>query len=49
VAGYANPWWTSFLVSRISTWGVWGVTTAFGLTDTAPDFSLGLLCRFCLD
>jgi hypothetical protein len=49
VAGYANPWWASVLVSRVSTGGVWGLTASFGLTDTAPDITLGLLFRLRLD
>lgn len=49
VAGYSNPWWVSFLVSRVSTGGIWGLTTSFGLTDTAPDVTLGLLFRLRLD
>ncbi len=48
VPGYADPWWASLLVSRLSARGIWGFTASFGLTDTAPDFTLGLLYRLRL-
>ncbi len=48
VAGYADPWWASLLVSHVSSRGIWGLTASFGLTDTAPDVTLGLLFRLKL-
>jgi hypothetical protein len=48
VAGYADPWWASLLVSRVAARGIWGLTASVGLTETAPDFTLGLLFRLKL-
>ena len=48
VAGYADPWWASLLISRVFPRGIWGLSTSVGLTDTAPDFSLSLLYRLRL-
>ena len=45
VPGYAHPWWTTLLVSRVFPRGIWGLSASFGLTDTAPDITLALLFR----
>jgi len=48
VAGYADPWWASLLISRVFPRGIWGLSTSLGLTDTAPDFTLALIYRLRL-
>jgi len=48
VADYADPWWASLLVSRVSARGIWGLSSSIGITDTAPDFTLALLYRLRL-
>ena len=45
VAGYDDPWWASILVSRSFSWGIWGLTTSVGLSDAAPDLTVGLVWR----
>ena len=49
VAGYADPWWTSVLVSRVFATGIWGLSTSVGITETAPDFTLALIWRLRLN
>jgi hypothetical protein len=48
VAGYADPWWCSVLLGRLFSRGIWGVTITIGLSETAPDFGLGLIWRLRL-
>jgi hypothetical protein len=45
VPGYADSWWTGLLVGRSFKGGIWGLATSVGLSDGAPDFTLGLLWR----
>ena len=45
VAGYDDAWWVSLLVGRSFSRGIWGVTASVGLSDTAPDVTVGLVWR----
>lgn len=45
IAGYSDPWWCGALVGRSFSRGIWGVTVTAGLSETAPDFGIGLLWR----
>jgi hypothetical protein len=45
VAGYDNPWWTSLLVGRSFGRGIWGLTASVGLSNAAPDVTVGLVWR----
>ena len=45
VAGYDDAWWVSLLVGRSFSRGIWGLTASVGLTDTAPDVTVGLVWR----
>ena len=45
VAGYADPWWAGILVGRSFAKGVAGLTASVGLSDSAPDFTVGLVWR----
>lgn len=49
VPAYDDPWWFSVLVSRVFARGIWGLTASVGVTDTAPDFTLGLIWRLRVD
>jgi hypothetical protein len=49
VAGYEAPWWASLLVSRAGARGILGLTASVGLTDTAPDVTVGVVWRVRLD
>ena len=49
VAGYDDPWWAGLLVGRSFSRGIWGLTASIGLTDSAPDFTVGLVWRARLD
>jgi hypothetical protein len=45
VAGYDDPWWATLLVGRSFSRGIWGLTASVGLSDTAPDVTVGLVWR----
>jgi len=45
VAGYDDPWWASLLVGRSFSRGIWGLTASVGLSDAAPDVTVGLVWR----
>jgi hypothetical protein len=45
VAGYQDPWWASLMVSRSFGRGLWGLTASVGLSDAAPDVTVGLVWR----
>jgi hypothetical protein len=45
VAGYPAPWWASCLVSRAGARGIFGLTASLGLSDTAPDVTVGIVWR----
>jgi hypothetical protein len=49
VAGYDDPWWASLLVGRSFSRGIWGLTASVGLSDTAPDVTVGLVWRVRLN
>lgn len=45
VAGFADPWWASLLLGRSFSRGIWGFTASVGLSDGAPDFTVGFVWR----
>lgn len=40
--GYDGPMWIGGYLSRGSAAGTWGINGAVGLSETTPDFTLGL-------